>query len=521
MKKDIREGLSLTKIVDEDIEVELEIMPFSSRTIKNEKQTSFEKELDWINAEIEEKQLLIDDLNDDIDLLTSHVDKIDYIVAGCCGVLTGMIDVFFVGEFSLTNNKDWGSKKVNSFVEKFARINGYKGKEGDSIGGPISFLEQKFKMASDSVTNTMGGSRQHHLRDFSHHPTPLGCVFSLFTQFSKKVVGTNTAGKLIIESLPDDALIGKSIEEKILLGIVNWFGHLISDIAGSSNTPGGGMGLPGPLLSILKNFSAVLHPLIPQNNSGNNKLSVWIAKLYNGTLLADRDSNGKIIRPQNFDFRAELGLLKHIGKQSIPVLINETIVYVFYVTRQLTAEIKRNSFSSLKDLNNIEWHKVLNYKSRTIKRMLTISMGSFMAVDLADAAICSMVKSKGNSAAFFSNFLLKVNFVGTMRFTFATYTDAKMGYKKERKRDERIRLYQELLELNNAKCFYKQGLVWVAANSAEKMVDEVESEAIRSIQCLGESWDDITDSIVDMGSKRFSIESCNPGLLDEISSLLD
>ena len=182
MKKDIREGLSLTKIVDEDIEVELEIMPFSSRTIKNEKQTSFEKELDWINAEIEEKQLLIDDLNNDIDLLTSHADKIDYIVAGCCGVLTGLIDVFFVGEFSLTNNKDWGSEKVNRFVEKFARINGYKGKEGDSIGGPISFLEQKFKMASDSVTNTMGGSRQHHLRDFSHHPTPLRmCILSVYS----------------------------------------------------------------------------------------------------------------------------------------------------------------------------------------------------------------------------------------------------------------------------------------------------------------------------------------------------
>ena len=61
----------------------------------------------------------------------------------------------------------------------------------------------------------------------------------------------------------------------------------------------------------------------------------------------------------------------------------------------------------------------------------------------------------------------------------------------------------------------------VAANSAEKMVNEVESEAIRSIQCIGESWGDITDRIVDMGSKRFSIESCNPGLLDEISSLLD
>lgn len=521
MDDNIRERLSITKIVDEGIEAEFELIPPHSSAITNDQQASIEKELDWIDVEIENKQLCINRLNDDIDLLTNHADKVDYIIAVCSGVLTGLIDVFFVGELSLTNNKEWGSEKVNGIVEKFAKINGYKGKDGDGIGGPISFLEQKFKMASDSVTNSMGGSRQHHLRDFSHHPTLLGCFFSLFTQFTGKVVGTNTIGSLIIVPLPNDALIGKNVQEKIFLGVVNWLGHIISDIAGSSNTPGAGMGLPGPLLSILKNFSAVLHPLIPQNNSGNNKLSVLISKLYNGTLLADRDSNGKIIRPQNFDFRAELGFLKHIGKQGIPVLINETIVYVFYSIRRLTAEIKNNSLSSLKDFKNIEWHKVLNYKSRTIKRMLTISTGSFMAVDLADAAICSMIKSTGNSAAFFSNFLLRVNFVGTMRFTFAIYTDTKMGYKKERKRDEKIRLYQELLELNNAKCFYKQGLVWVAANSAEKMVNEVESESIRSIQYLGESWEDIIDSIVDMESKHYSIEACNPGLLDDISLLLD
>lgn len=521
MDENIREKLSVTKIVDEGIEAEFELIPSHSNEIKNDQQSIIEKELDWIDAEIKNKQLCIDGLDDDIDLLTNHADGIDYIIAVCSGILTGLIDVFFVGEFSLTKNKEWGSEKVNGIVEKFAKKNGYKGKDGDGIGGPISFLEQKFKMASDSVTNTMGGSRQHHLRDFSHHPTLLGCFFSLFTQFTGKVVGTNTIGSLIIVPLPNDSLIGKNVREKIFLGIVNWLGHMISDIAGSSNTPGGGMGLPGPLLSILKKFSAILHPLIPQNNSGNNKLSVLVSKLYNGTLLADRDSNGKIIHPQNFDFRAELGFLKHMGKQSIPVLINETIVYIFYSIRRLTKELKKNSLSSLKDLKNIEWQKVLDYKSRTIKRMLTISTGSFMAVDLADATIRSMIKSKGNSAAFFSNFLLRVNFAGTMRFTFAIYTDAKMGYKKVRKKDERIRLYQELLELNNAKCFYKQGLVWVAADSAEEMIKEVESEVIKSIQCLGESWNDVTDSIVDMGSKRFSIDTNNKGLLSEISSLLD
>ena len=48
----------------------------------------------------------------------SKADRLDYMMAICSGTISGLIDVFYVGEFSLERANQWGSDKVNKFVKK-------------------------------------------------------------------------------------------------------------------------------------------------------------------------------------------------------------------------------------------------------------------------------------------------------------------------------------------------------------------------------------------------------------------
>lgn len=54
----------------------------------------------------------------------------------------------------------------------------------------MAFLEKMFPIPSDGNTPDFGGGLQHHLRDFAHHPTMVGLMFSLLTQFTEKSYGT-------------------------------------------------------------------------------------------------------------------------------------------------------------------------------------------------------------------------------------------------------------------------------------------------------------------------------------------
>ncbi len=56
---------------------------------------------------------------------------------------------------------------------------------------------------------------------------------------------------------PDRPLIGRNVPEKIAFGTLFWAMHLVSDMAGSSSNPGKGTGIPGVVLSLLKELSSL------------------------------------------------------------------------------------------------------------------------------------------------------------------------------------------------------------------------------------------------------------------------
>lgn len=275
-----------------------------------------------------------------------EADKLDYIVAVSSGVLSGLIDVFYVGELSLDRASEWGRDKIEKVVMKVARVEGYS---GDDLSDAIKTLEKNHPLAADGNTNDFGGGLQHHLRDFSHHFSIGGLFFSIFTQFTGLVVGTDKAGMPHVVPVPKShrACIGKNFQEKIAFGTIGWFFHMVSDMAGSSGALMGGTGIPGPLVSFMKELSAL--PFFKESGDGDMGFRLWVTKLFNGTLLADHDENGRIIKDsvRKFDLRTEVGILGEVGRQTIPVLINQCVVRGFYFCRRLAREVRALGYAAL------------------------------------------------------------------------------------------------------------------------------------------------------------------------------
>ena len=145
--------------------------------------------------------------------------------------------------------------------------------------------------------------------------------------------------------------------------------------------------------------------------------------MFNGTLLGKRDEAGKLLEPMKFDLRTEIGILHEIGKQVVPVLINEAIVRSFYFIRRLSDELKREEIKSFNDFKKINVEKILPFNNRTIKRMVTVSSGTLVALDAADAAVRAGLKN-GPTPHFFVDFAVRINVVGIGRFIVACKADS-------------------------------------------------------------------------------------------------
>ena len=414
-------------------------------------------------------------------------DRIDYLLAIASGTIAGLIDIFYVGDFSLERANKWGKEETARFVRKVAELQGFK---GEDLSDAIKSLEKEYRFAADSVTQEFGGGLQHHLRDFSHHFSLGGVICSLYTQFTGKVIGADTSGQLLIVELEDTTLIGKDFEEKILFGTIKWFFHMVSDMAGSSTSPGKGTGIPGPLVSLIKDVSML--PAFREKKIGEHDFYVWVSKLFNGTLLAKRDENGKIIEPLRFDLRTEIGTLHELGRQFIPVLINECIVRSMYFVRRLFKAIKEAEVHTIGDLKKIDTSDLLPFNNRIIKRMVTVASGTFTALDTVDAMVWALIKSKGVGPGFLADFAVRLNFVGVGRFIIACREEGKIFAEDLRsvkaQRRESIEKYEKYIA--DVKCFTLELEQLRVLNSIEKKIieDDIASTKVRAERELKTQW---------------------------------
>lgn len=577
------------KTETDGLEVEFEVIPIYDSSNADSMRQAINAQLLDIDEKLASNQEIIDKLNADIDRLTSHADGWDYLAATCSGILTGLIDSFFIGEFDFTNTKNNIDEKFNDIVktkakeidrtEKDQKIkdaiekaqkkaqekgttlsddkikeiknninNDFKNKynieykiekaiekareKGETIDDnkikeitdkinnnelarSIRKLEEKFGIPSDSVYEETGNgicSKSHHLDDLAHHPTVIGWFASILTQFTGDAYFQNKDGTNIkikakavktIKKGKEDVeikLIGEGMKEKFFCGTINWLWHLVSDMAGSSSsaTKGNlGMGIPGPILSMLKEFSMFV-PLINKSN---------LPKFLNDLFTRDEF---------RFDLRSELALGIELGKQTIPVLINEALVRSFYFIRRFVIEIKEK-----KDLHKIEWKKTCPFGNRTIERMMTIATATFTVVDVADAAIRGAINSGGTPAGFSSQFLLRINYVGIGRFVIAIGVDTAMGAKRSKLRNERIAVCCKQLYLLNAKTYYKQTNMWQSAKNAEEAIKEMQEMMAEATYYFNTAFQDINNDMKKINKYIPLIENKNPGLLDDIDDILN
>lgn len=437
----------------------------------------------------------VENYKSEIERLTNNADTFDYIIAVSSGVIASLIDSLWVGEFSFERGKAWSNRKVNEFVMKVAESQGYK---GDRLKGAIKRLEETFNIPSDNVWKGKDigvSAKSHHLDDFAHHPTMIGLFFSILTQFTKEAYFSNSKGEFIPITISNGELIGHDIIHKFYAGTINWFFHLISDMSGSSKTGGAGMGIPGPLVSMLKEISGL--PIIRNTN-----LSEFLHKIY---------------REDRFDLRGELAVLHEVGRQALPVIINEVIVRASYFIRQLYNELKQHD--SIRELN---WKKILPYNNRTINRMLTIATGTFTAVDLLDAGVRSAIKTGGAiNPAFWGSFILRVNFVGIGRFAIACYSDIKMGLELKSTKASFLATQMEYIYNLNAIVLYKQADMFIEARSVEKAISELENKA-NEIECYyKKQLELIANSLNNISEYSQLIESRNPGLKNQLLEILE
>lgn len=328
-------------------------------------------------------------IKDEFSLKNANCDKFDYMIASTCGFVGGLIDVFFVGlpgQGALTKFTD---DVTDGFVQKFAWVCGWKGpREGkDPMASAIAFLERNFKVNYDHRHGgDVGGlfdmsTKNHHIKSLAHSPDLVGLFFSILDQF------TNTAhfvdgGKIISVDTSGSGfeLKGSDFVSKVFAGFVNWLGHLVSDVAGSSGAQGRGSGIPIPFFSLLQFINV---GEFGQHKQTFAKVAVQVFE-------------------KGYDFRHGMAL-------AIPVLVTELLIRVMWTFKQ-------------RFHHDRPWTEcVPSAANPELRRMLLVGHGTLCIVDGADAAI----RSGGDMI----QFMLRSNLIGWARFGTLALKELRAWYK--------------------------------------------------------------------------------------------
>ena len=536
-------AISSIKTELEDFGVEFEVLSAEDIQSPQDSKTETDLVIREIDQELVVKQKELDKLDALIDKLTNHADGIDYATAVTCGLVTGIIDALFVGEWDFKSAKAASNEEINNRIIDFAKndpeyqdyLKNKRHSNSDKENA-IAFLEKKYRLPGDGEYKAFSSlgitNATHHLDDFSHHPTLWGLISAIMVQFSGDAKYYCASGEVIKATIQVNQygnFVSNDAYGKIFSGIINWFftvaktiqnqrGHLFSDMAGSSTSAGkgnDGAGLPGGFLSTLKELSAL--ECFKDTAFGENLRKAFQNGIGEGKTQLDLGPFNSLFEgaSSKFDMRTEMAIGKELKRQALPVVMNEILVRATYFVRRFIAQMKTK-----KTILEIDWKETLPLGNRTIERMMTIASGTFVAVDMADAAIHSAVKSGGFTPAFAANMVLRVNFVGIGRFTVALGADSVMGITRSIQRNKRLQVTNEIIMLNNAKVYYRQAEMWIEAENTEKAIQEMYDTMEDAIGYFTESAKSIASDLNEIKIVAPSITANNPQKIEEYRKLL-
>lgn len=322
-------------------------------------------------------------------------DKWDYIIAVSCGALAGLVDAIFVKSPETSVIGKGTDKLADKFVMRageyfYKNDNRKEGKPKHAptdLQGWISYLEQGFPVpydaryakdlnVGDGVLQGMN-PKNHHLMGLAHSTDPIGLVFSIIDQFNQSATFVDN-GKIIHArplkksgATPIYELQGHDMMSMLFCGFVNWIGHLMSDMVGSSSTrqagkTGRGMGVPIPF-----------YELLLQCNVGDQDLHPFA-----DTMMQ--------VYENGYDFRFGMAM-------AIPVVFQELAVKVIWMIRR-------------KFIQKKAWKECLPTSAHAdLRIMMMISNGVMCSVDILDASI------RGGIDKSWVTFVLHLNIMGLGR----------------------------------------------------------------------------------------------------------
>lgn len=321
-------------------------------------------------------------IKDDFTLKNANCDKYDYMIAGTCGVIGGLIDILFVGTPGDSKLGNIADEHANKITEKFAEFLGWnkekameKGK--NTTASAIGFLETKFKVNYDqATTHATGGAvknltmSNHHLKNLAHSPDLIGLFFSILNQFTSTSTFVSN-GKIITIDTETFELQGNNIISKFFCGFANWFGHIMSDWSGSSGTVGQGgrgTGVPIPFYNLFQ--------LMNFGHFGKKERQTF-------AMITSE------VFEKGYDFR-------HGMAMAIPVLTTELLVRFMFTMKA--------HFYHERDWQN----SIPNANIPELRRMLLVGHGTLCLIDGVDAYI----RSGGELVTFLS----RTNLLAWVRF---------------------------------------------------------------------------------------------------------
>ena len=325
-------------------------------------------------------------IKDDFSLKGANCDKYDYMLAGACGLLGGMIDILLVGAPGKGALGKFTDDFADSAIRRFAKATGWNGpREGkDPTKSAIGFLERTFKVNYDHRHGgDVGGafrmsSSNHHIKNLAHSPDIVGLFFSILDQFTSTAHFVDN-GSLISINTKTFELKGSNFASNVFSGFVNWLGHLFSDAGGSSSSQGRGSGIPMPFYSLLQFVN------IGSFGQYRQTFATIAVKVFE----------------QGYD-------LRHGMAMAIPVVVTEVLTRLTWTVKQWT--VHGRQLSQCLPVGSVP----------ELRRMLLISHGSLCLVDVADAG----VRSCGEIVTF----LLHGNMVAWARFGTTALTELKAWY---------------------------------------------------------------------------------------------
>ena len=384
-------------------------------------------------------------------------DGAELVAAVTCGALGGLVDILFVGAPNDGKFLEaWADRKVDEAVCRFARMTGWNSTspQQNDVAHAIDFLEKTFKVNYDQRYGADVGhlftmsTRDHHFKSLSHSPDLVGLFFSLLNQFTSTATFVSEGRLITLRTDPFDPqhkgptkvgveLYGKTFESKIFCGFVNWIGHIMSDIAGTSvmnRVPGYGMGIAAPFCELLQfcKFGSF------NFENGTGDLAELATRVFE----------------EGYDARHAVAL-------GVPVLVTDLLIKLIWAIRR--------HFQDEKPLKECLPSK----ENDGLRTMLLLGTGTLCVMDGADA----FVRSEGgaNAVAFVS----RINYIAWLRLAMLVVRELRIRLSIERD-IEAMRLlneayanYLEKLEALDVEKFKRES---IAYDGFKSLLSSVTSE---------------------------------------------